>query len=124
MTKKARIAELERKVAELERKAREPIIIKVAPVIVPIVAPEPLPVWPWPIWPPIDSPYRWRTWYTTDGDPASHYHYITAGDTAGPLNLGFPSVAGPEGTIISLMSWLAVQVRLGLLAAASRAPRE
>jgi hypothetical protein len=97
---------LERKVAELERKAQRPIIIKVAPVIMPIVVPEPAPVWPWPTWPPIDSPYRWHTWYTTDGGPLLEYHYTTAGnagDTAGPLNLGFPSVAGPDGTITSLL---------------------
>ncbi|KKN63593.1 hypothetical protein LCGC14_0500410 [marine sediment metagenome] len=103
MTKKARIAELERKVAELERKAREPIIIKVAPVIVPVAVPEPAPLWPWPPY-PYEPCRRWRPYdYITTGDPVPQYHYTTAGDTAGPLNLGFPSVAGPEGTIISLI---------------------
>lgn len=58
MTKKQRIAELERKVEELERKAREPIIINVAPVIVPVVVPEPAPVWPWPRY-PYRVPYYW-----------------------------------------------------------------
>lgn len=103
MTKKQRIAELEWKVEELERKAREPIIIKVAPVVMPVWVPEPAPGWPWSTWPPIDSPYRWHTWYTTGANPASEYHYTIAGDTAGPLNLGFPSVAGPDGSITSLI---------------------
>ena len=99
MNNKERIKSLERRIKELERKEQQLIIIKVAPVIVPVTVPEPPPVWPWPTWPPVWRPYD----YITTGDPVPQYHYTTAGDTAGPLNLGFPSIAGPDGTIISLI---------------------
>ena len=100
MTKKQRIAELERKVKELERKAREPTVIVLAPVVAPVVVPEPA----YPRW----RRYApWRPYWGTTGDllePGSPIVLCgTAGATASPLNLGFPSVIEPDGTITSLL---------------------
>ncbi len=97
MTKKARIAELERRVEELERKEQRTIIVKVAPVIVPIVAPEPSPVWPWYPYPyETGRPWRYHDWYVTRGD-------TTALPGQPSITLGFPSVGEPDGTITSLL---------------------
>ena len=92
MTKKARIAELERRVEELERREQRPIIIKIAPVVVPVWVPEPAPLWPWPPY-PYEPCRRWRydDWYITYGE-----------STAVPMHsiLEGPIVMNQSGTLL------------------------
>lgn len=104
MTKNERIAELERKVRDLERKAAEPIIIRVAPVVVPVVVPAPAPVWPWPTY-PYEPCRRWRRyddWYITWNDStALPMQSVCEGPHV--MSVGFPSVTEPDGSITSLL---------------------